>query len=610
MIAAAPAALAECPATSVATPIEVSSFSFSRNPSRTAGPTLCLSVAPYHKCDPQETCCLGSLTAPATKIAKLTITNTNYLCTDYLPKRKELLWTVNSRKKTPKFFGSEVTLPVGLSGAVTVCVTHLGPSPECEVDQLFDRPSGVIYYQITTAKATKKPDLTDKSTWSKVSCCLFGQIAYSNLTCSVKNGGCLPTATCTEANGTTSCTCKSGYTGDGLSSCDDVNECITYSPCSANASCTNTDGGYSCKCLPGFVGDGVSCIADGCGVICPQDTTCTNTTSGNATCQCSPGLTGDGAGNCTDVNECLTNNGGCHPDANCRNLRGSFFCTCKPGFTGDGLFNCSPSSSRFKITLVNVGKETKYDDVFKAAAGRWQQIILTDLANFSNPDGVDLTRGRIENFTYTGPVDDVIIFHRTAPIDGPGKVLGSAGPLVTRRSDGTPISGRMTFDSDDIDRLSPEDLNYVILHEMAHVLGVGSTWTLTGCLDPASCEPGTDSFAPYLCGGAQREFNAAGCEGRLPVETLLGPGSACSHFREKTLINELMTPSLQSGQYNALSRITIGAMEDVYGSDGVDYSTADPYTCPSPAEQARAESSRLEPLGEFVVEMPVGTEDV
>ncbi len=40
--------------------------------------------------------------------------------------------------------------------------------------------------------------------------------------------------------------------------------------------------------------------------------------------------TGSGL-SCTDINECLTNNGGCHPSATCTNTQGSRTCTCKTG---------------------------------------------------------------------------------------------------------------------------------------------------------------------------------------------------------------------------------------------------------------------------------------
>ena len=47
-----------------------------------------------------------------------------------------------------------------------------------------------------------------------------------------------------------------------------------------------------------------------------------------------------------DINECLTNNGGCDSNAICANLIGSFECTCKPGFYGNGIecYSCPNDS--------------------------------------------------------------------------------------------------------------------------------------------------------------------------------------------------------------------------------------------------------------------------
>jgi len=42
-----------------------------------------------------------------------------------------------------------------------------------------------------------------------------------------------------------------------------------------------------------------------------------------------------------DVNECLTNNGGCNAHAQCTNTIGSYNCTCIPGYFGNGI-ECSP----------------------------------------------------------------------------------------------------------------------------------------------------------------------------------------------------------------------------------------------------------------------------
>jgi hypothetical protein len=39
----------------------------------------------------------------------------------------------------------------------------------------------------------------------------------------------------------------------------DINECLTISPCNGNATCNNTEGSYTCTCNTGYSGDGVTC---------------------------------------------------------------------------------------------------------------------------------------------------------------------------------------------------------------------------------------------------------------------------------------------------------------------------------------------------------------
>ena len=40
----------------------------------------------------------------------------------------------------------------------------------------------------------------------------------------------------------------------------DINECKDSDPgCHANATCTNNPGNFSCSCNSGFTGDGISC---------------------------------------------------------------------------------------------------------------------------------------------------------------------------------------------------------------------------------------------------------------------------------------------------------------------------------------------------------------
>jgi len=47
----------------------------------------------------------------------------------------------------------------------------------------------------------------------------------------------------------------------------------------------------------------------------------------------------------TDVDQCASNNGGCHNDATCTNNHGSITCTCNTGYAGDGV-TCSGQQNR------------------------------------------------------------------------------------------------------------------------------------------------------------------------------------------------------------------------------------------------------------------------
>ena len=157
--------------------------------------------------------------------------------------------------------------------------------------------------------------------------------------CARNNGGCDPNATCTNQTLGRTCTCKPGFTGDGIT-CTDINECLTNNGgCDAHATCANTPGSRTCTCNAGWMGNGVTCMdINECLVNnggCDVNATCTNT-PGSHTCTCNTGFTGNGV-TCTDINECLTNNGGCDVHATCTNTAGSHTCTCNTGWMGNGM---------------------------------------------------------------------------------------------------------------------------------------------------------------------------------------------------------------------------------------------------------------------------------
>ena len=51
----------------------------------------------------------------------------------------------------------------------------------------------------------------------------------------------------------------------------DIDECLTGTPCDANATCADTFGSYTCTCNSGFAGNGLICQSkkkiDGAGLV-------------------------------------------------------------------------------------------------------------------------------------------------------------------------------------------------------------------------------------------------------------------------------------------------------------------------------------------------------
>ncbi|CAK8690811.1 unnamed protein product [Clavelina lepadiformis] len=139
--------------------------------------------------------------------------------------------------------------------------------------------------------------------------------------------------TCRNTDGSFTCQCNEGYTGDGFT-CQDIVECMTDTNCHKQADCINTLGSFICTCLEGYTGNGQECsdINECDETPCIPQAKCDNI-DGNFSCACRDGFVGDGS-KCTDVNECL--NEACHTQADCNNTFGSFECVCWVGYTGDG----------------------------------------------------------------------------------------------------------------------------------------------------------------------------------------------------------------------------------------------------------------------------------
>jgi hypothetical protein len=209
-------------------------------------------------------------------------------------------------------------------------------------------------------------------------------------------------------------------------------------------------------------------------------------------------------------------------------------------------------------TTPTAAQQQAFDD----AESRWEDLIRGDLPSIPINVGANSCGSGSPAITET--VDDLLILVTLESIDGPGGILGSAGPCFIRTASNLPIVGRMRFDTADLASLeSNGQLEAVILHEMGHVIGVGSLWATFGF------RLGTGGPDPYFTGTLARAafeniggFSYTGGS-KVPVANTGGGGTRDVHWRESVFDAELMTGFLDVGVFNPLSIVTVNSLADM-----------------------------------------------
>ena len=250
--------------------------------------------------------------------------------------------------------------------------------------------------------------------------------------------------------------------------------------------------------------------------------------------------------------------------------------------------------SEFNIELQFVAEVSDLvNEAFVRAVQRWERVIVGDLPDVPSADVPCGTEHRVR-----GGVDDLVIFVEVKPIDGPQRILGAAAPCAVRRADGLPLAGLMQFDEVDLEDFARRGrLEEIVLHEMGHVLGIGSLWPNRGLLRDRS--PGdNENVDTWFAGEAAIEaFDQVGggqYQGaKVPVENVGGEGTANGHWRDAVLGTELMT-SFMSGQRGELSIVTIASLRDL--GYQVDMSQADDYSWPPPLRLLSLTDDDFEPI--------------
>jgi Leishmanolysin len=238
--------------------------------------------------------------------------------------------------------------------------------------------------------------------------------------------------------------------------------------------------------------------------------------------------------------------------------------------------------SAYKIEVRFVGGlNTAQKNAFKTAAKRWTKVIVGD----------------VPSVTVSGEViDDLLIMAQGVDIDGPGKILGQAGPTHLRPASAginafLPAKGLMSFDTADLAQMEADGtLVDVITHEMGHVIGIGTIWTNKGLLTGAS------TANPRFTGAAaKKEYGVLKGAGPtpVPVENTGGAGTKNSHWRETLFKNELMSGFIAAPN-NPLSRVTAASLQDL--GYVVNLNAAEPYALPN--LQAMAEAGLMAARGQ------------
>ena len=229
----------------------------------------------------------------------------------------------------------------------------------------------------------------------------------------------------------------------------------------------------------------------------------------------------------------------------------------------------------FDIELVLLSSFTeRQKEELQYAVRRWMAVITKDLPDYTFTQNWS---GQCGGQSYEIPsgerIDDLRIYVSQEEFNN---IAGYGSPTVLREETHLPVFGCMVFNSE------AKHVQYVALHEIGHVLGVGTIWDNLGFLQDY---PNADAhFNGPLAIAAFDDASGRGYTGKkVPVSQDGG------HWRSSVFgTREVMI----SGD-GALSAITVQSLADL--GYGVDVAQADAYTLPSAAAgktAARVATSR------------------
>ncbi|MCB1257881.1 MAG: hypothetical protein KDB26_12290 [Microthrixaceae bacterium] len=233
------------------------------------------------------------------------------------------------------------------------------------------------------------------------------------------------------------------------------------------------------------------------------------------------------------------------------------------------------ATESFDIALSGVDSlPAEVADAVTAAVSRWEQVIVSGFPDSSsypawcqNPVG----------YTMPSTIDDLLIHFEVVEMDGLNGTLASAGPDCILLEGERALTGIVSVDSADVDAMIEDGtLTNVLIHEIGHVLGLGTLWD-TGSWGSRHLILGSGTDNPRLNGPATNaEWQRLGGLGETPLEATGSAGTRESHWRESTFETEVMTGWIDLTA--PLSTVTAAGLADL--GFNVDLAAADDYTLP------------------------------
>lgn len=265
----------------------------------------------------------------------------------------------------------------------------------------------------------------------------------------------------------------------------------------------------------------------------------------------------------------------------------------------------TPDNAGYNIDLLDfTGTAHDLPGVALSAARRWEQVVTGDIRNMSM-SGRYTYEACDQRFAVFAEIDDVVVFVFVVDIDGAGGTAARAGPCLVHNGNGLSLFASIDFDAADLGIGALHDLS---LHEIGHVLGIGTLWNSKGFLANPSSESNPLADTHFTGPAARAAFDSAGGAGytgaKVPVENGDAAGRSNVHWRTSVFQGELMDPYLYVGA-NPLSEVTIASLADL--GYAVDLGQADSWALSDRSRDLAAAVRRGEAihLGHDVLRMPI-----